>query len=624
MHQAYKKARNDVAKKVKDAKAKHFIHCFEKTTNNPQEMWKTINKLINKKSKTTTISEIKTENGSFTDPKEITNILNEYFCNIGYNLAQNLESTSVQPSSYVDQRETEFKLDPVTEAEVYKYLSNVKPTKSTGYDKIPPKLIKDAAGVISRSLTIIFNKSIISGIFPEDLKIAVLSPIFKKGDRSSCGNYRPISVLSVIAKILEKIAFDQLCKYFDNNNIISNEQSGFRKNYSTETSLLAVTNRWYCNMDKGLLNGVLFLDLKKAFDCVDHQILLNKLAMYGVCDLTLKWFESYLSNRKQTCKVNNIFSEMRQTKTGVPRGSNLGPLLFLTYVNDLPNCSGNASASMFADDTNITATGQTVQELQTNLNNNLEKVHHWLLANKLTLSYNKTEYMIIGSRQKILNIQEEPLISIGNETIKKISKCKTLGVIIDDKLLWKDHINEISAKVSKGLGIMRRIKTFVTQSVMQSIYNSLILPYFDYCNMVWENTAKYNLQKVQKMQNRAARILTGSSYDVPTTDLMRQLKWQTLEDRRDHKKALLMHKVKNGTAPDLIKNLFNICDNQNYSLRSNLNNFKLDKPKRNFMKKALVTPVQNFGMILKMILRGRQRTTRFKSYCWGCRVVLHV
>ena len=200
------------------------------------------------KLKTTIIYEIKIENGSFTDPKEITNVLNEYFCNIGYNLAENLESTLVQPSSYVDRSETEFKLDPVPETEVYKYLSNVKPTKSTGYDKIPPKLIKDAAGVISRSLTIIFNKSIISGILPEDLKIAVLSPIFKKGDRSRCGNCRPISVLSVITKVSEKIAFDQLCTYFDDNNIISNEQSGFRKNYSTETSLLAVTNRWYCSV----------------------------------------------------------------------------------------------------------------------------------------------------------------------------------------------------------------------------------------------------------------------------------------------------------------------------------------------------------------------------------------
>ncbi len=164
---------------------------------------------------------------------------------------------------------------------------------------------------------------------------------------------------------------------------------------------------------------------------------------------------------------------------------------------------------MFADDTNITITGQTVQELQTNLNNNLEKVHQWLLANKLTPSYDKTEYMIIGSRQKIANIQEEPIISIGNESIKKISKCKTLGVIIDDKLLWKDHISEINTKVSKGLGIMKTIKPFVTESVLQTIYKSLILPYFDYCSMIWDNAANYNLQKLQKMQNRAARIVTG-------------------------------------------------------------------------------------------------------------------
>ncbi len=224
-------------------------------------------------------------------------------------------------------------------------------------------------------------------------------------------------------------------------------------------------------MDNGLSNGVLFPDLKKAFDCVDHQILckLNKLALYGIRGITLNWFKSYLSNRKQICKVNNIFSDVKPIKTGLQQGSNLGPLLFLTYVNDLPNCLDSASASMFADDTNITITGQTVQELQTNLNNNLEKVHQWLLANKLTLSYDKSEYMIIGSRQKIASMQEEPIVSIGNEPIKKISKCKTLGVIIDDtELLWKDHISEINTKVSKGLGIMKRIKPFVTESVLQT------------------------------------------------------------------------------------------------------------------------------------------------------------
>ncbi len=258
MHQAYKRARNEVTKCIKHSKAKHFLHCFETTAKNPQEMWKTINKLVNKKSKTTVISEIKTDNRSITDSKEMTNVFNDYFCNIGSDLAENLEQTPVVPSAYIHPSETEFKLNPITEIEVYKYLSNVKPTKSTGYDQIPPKLIKDAAGTINRSLTVIFNKSIISGIFPDDLKIAVLSPIFKGGDRSSCGNYRPISVLSVIAKILEKIVFNQLCNYLDDNKIITNQQSGFRKKHSTETSLLAATDRWYCNMDNSLLNGVFF------------------------------------------------------------------------------------------------------------------------------------------------------------------------------------------------------------------------------------------------------------------------------------------------------------------------------------------------------------------------------
>ena len=144
--------------------------------------------------------------------------------------------------------------------------------------------------------------------------------------------YRPISVLSVIAKILEKIVFNQLCNYLDDNKIITNQQSGFRKKHSTETSLLAATDRWYCNMDNSLLNGVLFLDLKKAFDCVDHQVMLNKLALYCIRGITLNWFKSYLSNRKQICKVNNIFSDIKPINTGVPQGSNLGPLLFLSYM----------------------------------------------------------------------------------------------------------------------------------------------------------------------------------------------------------------------------------------------------------------------------------------------------
>ncbi len=196
-------------------------------------------------------------------------------------------------------------------------------------------------------------------------------------------------------------------------------------------------------MDKGSLCGVVFLDLKKAFDCVDHNILIRKMNYYGIRSRELAWFQSYLNNRTQICKVDQTTSSERTLKCGIPQGSNLGPLLFLLYINDLPNCLSSSSASMFADDTNITTHGRTDIEIQKRLNTDLENVHQWLISNKHTPNKKKTEYMIVGSRQRISNILTDPIIKLGDSKIERVNKSKTLGVIIDEHLSWNDQIQNI-------------------------------------------------------------------------------------------------------------------------------------------------------------------------------------
>jgi hypothetical protein len=260
-----------------------------------------------------------------------------------------------------------------------------------------------------------------TGTFPEELKLAKVIPIYKEGDNAECGNYRPISVMPALAKILEKLICDQLSLYINRNNITCEQQSGFRPRHSTETALLHCTNKWLLNMDKGLINGVLFLDFKKAFDTVDHCILLRKLEQYGIKGTAQKLFKSYLNNRKQVC-VLNVKSEQKAIQCGVPQWSNLGPLLFSIYVNDLPNCFEHTQTSMFADDTNLTCSGVSTAEIEYKLNSDLRNLSKWLEANKLTLNTKKTKSMLIASKRKLNLIPEGLQILINDTLIEQLTE----------------------------------------------------------------------------------------------------------------------------------------------------------------------------------------------------------
>ena len=282
---------------------------------------------------------------------------------------------------------------------------------------------------------------------------------------------------------------------------------------------------------------------RQAFDTIDHEILLLKLSNYGVDSTSLKLFESYLTNRSQKCKVNGELSNSSPLTCGIPmQGSSLGPLLFLTYINDLPNCLDMAQPRMFADDTSVSYASDSLDEIQNVINSELKNLNSWLIANRLSLNITKTEFMIIGSRQRMNATQNDIAIRIRDREIHRADVVKFLGMHIDRHLSWSEHIHKISKKISSAIGALKRARPFISVQV----YTALIQPHFDYCCSVWDELGSTLATKLQKLQNRAARVITRSSYDADAGALLTLLELDNLSIRRKKIKAQLMFKILKG------------------------------------------------------------------------------
>ena len=294
--------------------------------------------------------------------------------------------------------------------------------KATGIDLVPNNLLKVASPVISPHLSEIFNQCIEYGIFPDDLKIGKVVPIFKSEKRDDPGNYRPISILSAFARIFEKLLYEQLHKYFEDNNILGDRQWGFRPIHSTIHALQKSINNWLLNIDKGKTNAVIFLDLKKAFDTVDHDILIKKLSHYGLNGKELSLLQSYLTNRSQCCSVNGKVSNFSSISCGVPQGSILGPLLFIIYMNDLQQVTDNCDTSVYADDTHLSAALKGSSDISIEIIPDFLKICDWLQANKLSLNILKTEYMIIGTEKSLIQLGPIPKIEVDNRYLDRVTK----------------------------------------------------------------------------------------------------------------------------------------------------------------------------------------------------------
>ena len=612
----FKKCRNAVNNEIKQAKEQFFKNALRESEGNSRLTWRIINELTSRKPHSSSVREIKLDNSSINDPLELSSTFNDHFSSIGLKLINAIQQNGDTPSylDYVMGTEHRFELKTTDCSTVFSLLSKLCKSKATGLDKISARLLRECADLVASSLCAIFNRSIVSGVFPTEWKSTKVIPLFKQGERSDLNNYRPISIIPVVAKVFERIVYNQFYEYLTVNNLISCNQSGFRSLHSTATALLEATDNWAFNIDKGNVNAVIFLDLKKAFDTVDHSILLSKLKAYGVGSNSFNWFKSYLDNRMQKCFVNGSLSDSQPLICGIPQGTILGPLLFLLYINDLPNCLANAHPRMYADDTHLTFASNDVAHLEENMNDDLDKITEWLTANNLTLNSSKTEFMLIGSRQRLNTFNRLPSFTIDGNSIKQVESTKSL----DENLTWNTHIRHISKKIASCIGTLKRSRSFVPFETLLCIYNTLVQPHFDYCSVVWGNCNKSLSIKLQKLQNRAARILTSSSYDANADDLFVKLGWQKLNLQRDLKTATMVYKSLNGLAPDYLKSMFtNRSAISTYSLRNCEGKLAVPLPRTNFLKNSFSYNGALLWNSLPINLRQAQSLASFKTGCRG-------
>ena len=546
------------------AKKMHYAKQFSKFSHNIKETWSVIRELLGTKKQKDHIPEFFKENENIiNDYLEIANGFNTFFSQIGPKLAADIPATNFCYKDFLPNRnESDFKFSKISETDILKICDSLKPKLSAGADFISTKLLKQIAPMIITPLHHLINLSLETGYVPREFKIAKVVPVFKSGDKHNYNNYRPISLLSSFSKLMEKVVARQIIGFLKFHNLLYKHQYGFRENHSCSQPVLHFTDKIYnaLNQKPSAATISIFIDLKKAFDTVDHKILLQKMDHYGIRGTTNTWFENYLSDREQFVSVHGIESKTVKMVCGVPQGSVLGPLLFLLFINDLPNATDFLTL-LFADDTTFQMSGFDINLLFRNANSELEKASTWFRANKLTLNVDKTKFMLFSEKDILLNALGLKL-EIGEEVIEQIgSDCKEkyfkfVGHVLDDKLSWQGHVQHICKKLSSANFAINSTKNVMPLKIRRSLYFTMFDAHLNFGNLLWGCAANKMTKKIEILQKKCIRNVALSRYKSHTEPLFKKLSILNYADKIIFCRSTFMNQYRNKQLPESFTNMF--------------------------------------------------------------------
>ena len=571
----YKMFRNQVNNRKKYEEQDFKTAKMTEVADSPDLVWKSAKSFMGWKTQGTP-NQIKVGSQLVTSAKMIAQGMNEFFLNKVQTIREGMTSVAFNMSKVHDimlNKNCKMKLKHVSVLKVKKVLKSLSNSRSTGIDELDNFSVKLAAEFIAQPVHHIITLSIMQSKFPQGWKFSKVLPLHKKLDHLERKNYRPVAILSPLSKVLEKVVYEQVYGYFSSNQLFHPNLHGYRKGRSTQTALLQMYDRWVRAASDGQLSGVVLLDLSAAFDLVDPVLLLEKLKVYGFDEETLHWVESYLTDRYQAVWIDHALSDFLSCKVGVPQGSNLGPLF-----NDLPSFL-KCEADAYADDTTLTVSGNTVEEIGDKMTEKCELVSTWMMSNKLKLNADKTHLMTVGTSARLQLQESQVIVKMDGYQLEESSdKFETLlGCQIEPSLKWHLQVDALLKKLKKrmtGLQNLRNIIPFhLRKRITEGMFNSVLA----YCLPVFGGCDKFEKEGLQVMQNKAARLATHSQLRTSRQEIFSQVGWMTVNQLVFYFSALSTFRIRQNKEPEYLSNIMSkdnrasriIVPNTNLTLAKN-------------------------------------------------------